>query len=229
MTGVARMAELVMSEQSIQSVLDLVVELTRTAIEDADAVAITLKQHERLTTVAVSSPALKALADVEPKHGGGPGTQAMKDRETIVLGDVSADERWPRFAHTAAQEGFKSVIAIPMIPVSEPIGVLLIYSASVRETDDRPVRLAELLARQAAVAIANSDALLDGAEANDQLREALDSRDIIGQAKGILMERSNLDSDEAFDQMRVESQRDNRKLRDVAEDIVRKVLKRGRS
>ena len=86
-----------------------------------------------------------------------------------------------------------------------------------------------MLARQAAIAIANSGSYLDSEESNDQLREAIASRDIIGQAKGILMERSDLSPDEAFDEMRADSQRESRKLRDIAEAIVAKVRKRGRS
>lgn len=98
-----------------------------------------------------------------------------------------------------------------------------------RRRDEETEQLATRLAHQAAIAIANSGSFVDSEEANDQLRDALASRDVIGQAKGILMERSDLTADEAFDEMRVASQRANRKLRDVAEDIVTKVRGRKRS
>ena len=152
--------------------------------------------------------------------------QATVDDKIVVARDLSRDERWPFFARAAMDEGFKSVLAIPLHPVSDAIGALVLYSSSVDAFDGEVEGLATRLARQAAIAIANSGALVNSEESNDQLREALASRDVIGQAKGILMERSDVTADEAFDEMRAQSQRDNRKLRDVANDIVEGVKKR---
>lgn len=226
--GIARMAELVMSEQTVQSVLDLVLELTQTTISNADAVGITLKRNDRLCTVATTAAVVTMLDDIQTKRGGGPGLQAAHDAETVVVEDLSTDERWTHFARLAMSEGFKSVLAIPLVPVAAPIGALVIYSSSVIRADDTTQKHASLLARQAAIAIANSGSFLDSEESNEHLRDALTSRDIIGQAKGILMERSDLTPDEAFDAMRAESQRENRKLRDIAQGIVSKVQNRRR-
>jgi GAF domain-containing protein len=225
--GIARMAELVMSEQTVQSVLDRVLELTQTTIANADAVGITLRRNDHLLTVAATVPVVAMFDDVQTKRGGGPGLQATHDATTIVVENLAQDERWPHFARTALSEGFKSVLAIPLVPVAAPIGALVIYSSSVIHVDDVTQMHATLLARQAAIAIANSGSFVHSEESNDQLREALASRDIIGQAKGILMERSDLTPDEAFDEMRADSQRENRKLRDIAEEIVSKVRNRG--
>lgn len=155
--------------------------------------------------------------------------QATQDDETVVVRDLTRDERWPHFARVAMNEGFRSVLAIPLSPVSDPIGALVLYSSGVDAFDAQTEQLAARLARQAAIAIANSGSFVHSEEANEQLRDALASRDVIGQAKGILMERSDLTADEAFDEMRAESQRDNRKLREIAEDIVEKGRGRKRS
>ena len=224
--GIARMAELVMSEQSVQSVLELVVELTSQTIKGADAVAITLKRNGRSDIVAGSVQGLDKLDDAQTKNGG-PATQACTDGRVVVVEDLTRDERWPHFARAAKAAGYRSVLAVPLTPVLEPIGALIVYSANTREAHDVQEMATTLLAKQAAIAIANSGAYVLGEESNDQLRDALASRDIIGQAKGILMERSDLTADEAFDEMRSESQSKNRKLRDIAEEIVAKVLKRG--
>lgn len=227
--GIERMAELVMSEQTVQTVVDLIVDLTRTAICVADGASITLRRQDRLVTVATTIPHATTLDDVQTKRGGGPGMQATLDDQTVAVRDLSRDERWPHFARAAMDEGFKSVLAIPLNPVSEAIGALVLYSSTGDAFDAETEQLATRLARQAAIAIANSGSFVDSEESNEQLREALASRDVIGQAKGILMERSNLTADEAFDEMRAASQRDNRKLRNIAEDIVAKVRTRNRS
>jgi GAF domain-containing protein len=154
---------------------------------------------------------------------------ATAQNEIVIARDLTRDERWPYFARAAMNEGFKSVLAIPLSPVDGAMGALVLYSSSVDAFDAETEELAIRLARQAAIAIANSGSFVQSEQSNDQLREALASRDIIGQAKGILMERSDVSADEAFDQMREQSQRGNRKLRDIAEDIVQNIRKRKRS
>jgi GAF domain-containing protein len=117
-------------------------------------------------------------------------------------------------------EGIQSVLSVPFVPMGEPIGTLNIYSRRVNAFDEQHVGLASLFAQQAAIVIANSVAYSTAVMQNGQLREALDSREIIGQAKGILMERERCSADQAFEILRTVSQRKNRKLRDVAQSVI---------
>jgi AmiR/NasT family two-component response regulator len=112
------------------------------------------------------------------------------------------------------------VLSIPFLPMGQPIGTLNIYSRSTDAFCDDDVGTATLFAEQAAIVIANSVAYSSAVGTNDQLREAVESREVIGQAKGILMEREQCSADEAFDLLKSVSQRTNRKLRTVAQDVI---------
>ena len=81
------------------------------------------------------------------------------------------------------------------------------------------VELARRFAEQARILLANAQAFARSEERNEQLREALASRDVIGQAKGILMEREGVSADQAFDILRRASQRSNVKLRELSEQL----------
>lgn len=84
------------------------------------------------------------------------------------------------------------------------------------------------MGEHAAILVSNALALVDAAQLNDQLRQAVDSRELIGVAKGIFMERQSCTRDEAFDLLRRASQRENRKLRELAEELVERVETRAR-
>ena len=126
----------------------------------------------------------------------------------------------------AEQEGVRSILAIPFVPMGRPIGTLNIYSATVDGFDDTDSEIARLFAEQAAIVIANSAAYADAVTVNGQLNGALESRELIGQAKGILMEREGITADDAFLLLKEVSQRTNRKLRTVAQDVINSVLRR---
>jgi GAF domain-containing protein len=99
------------------------------------------------------------------------------------------------------------------------VGALTLYSCSGRFSEEDE-RLGSLIAAQGAIGMTNVQTYLEARRTVDQLRQAVASRDIIGQAKGILMSREDCTAEEAFDMLRRASQRLNHKLRDVAEQIV---------
>ena len=107
------------------------------------------------------------------------------------------------------------------------VGALDVYAAHEDRFAEAEVALARQLAEHAAVLVDHAIALQGAARLNEQLRQAMASRGTIGEAKGILMEREGCTSDEAFDMLRRASQRENRKLRELAEEIVAGVQGRG--
>jgi GAF domain-containing protein len=129
-------------------------------------------------------------------------------------------DRWPEFSIVAAQAGVQSVLAVPLVANSQPIGALNLYSKSAGGYDDAAEETALLFSEQAAVACANAEVYWRTYTLTENLREALESRDVIGQAKGILMARRNCTPDAAFELLRKASQHRNTKLRDVAEQVV---------
>ena len=120
----------------------------------------------------------------------------------------------------AADEGVRSMISLPMTSESQVIGALNLYS---RETDAfgaEEVSVAEIVAGHASLAHQVAGTLFRHRELSEQLQLAMTSRATIEQAKGILMAQSHVGPDAAFDMLRSASQRENRKLRDIAQDLV---------
>ena len=119
----------------------------------------------------------------------------------------------------AAAEGVTGMYSVPLRVADRTVGAINLYS--MRQTfSEEDQHLAESFAGQAAVAVANADAYHQARELAHHLEEALKSRDVIGQAKGIIMERERVTADQAFEMLRKVSQARNTKLRELAEQVV---------
>ncbi len=131
------------------------------------------------------------------------------------------DERWEGFSAAAGRLGLRSVLAVPLpIQDHEPLAALTLYSCSPQSWRSTDLRTARLLARQAGESRSEAARLSRAEETVAHLQTALDTRTVIAQAQGILIARQGVDPDGAFDILRRASQRTNRKLREVAADIV---------
>jgi GAF domain-containing protein len=214
-----RFATVLLSKETVTSVLDLVVNLTEKTIAGADGVSVTMIRDGDYTTAAHSHEWVEAIDQLQYKNGDGPCISAAQERKLHRVDDLSLEDRWEAFCKEACVQGVRSVLSIPFIPLEEPIGALNIYSFTREAFDDVREQVASLLAQQAAIVLANSQAFAGASELNEQLRTALGSRDVIGQAKGIIMEREGVDADAAFNILKAMSQRSNRKLRDIAQDV----------
>ncbi len=218
-----RFATVLLSKETLSSVLVLVVNLTEKTIAGADGVSVTMIRDGDYTTAAHSHDWVERIDMIQYKCGDGPCISAAEERKLHRVDDLEIEERWKDFCSEAAVHGVRSVLSIPFIPLEEPIGALNIYSFTREAFDDVREQVASLLAQQAAIVLANSQSFSGASELNDQLRTALSSRDVIGQAKGIIMERERVDADRAFEILKGMSQRANRKLRDIAQDVANSV------
>jgi GAF domain-containing protein len=142
----------------------------------------------------------------------GPCLDAVWHEEVVRVDDLTADGRWPRFAARAAELGVGSMMCLQLFVEGDHMGAMNLYSLRPGAFDDDGEDLARVFAAHAAVALA-------GAEHESNLRRSVDSRDLIGQAKGILMERHKLTAAQAFGVLAQASQEMNRKLVDVALEV----------
>jgi GAF domain-containing protein len=133
---------------------------------------------------------------------------------------TATDARWPEFSRAAGAKGIKSTLSLPLMVEDEPVGALNLYSREEASFGDDEEQIGMAFASQAAVAMANAQAYWEAKEVADQLGEAMRSRAVIEQAKGILMAAQGCSPDQAFDLLVKASQRSNRKLREIAQDIV---------
>jgi GAF domain-containing protein len=182
---------------------------------DAEHAGITLIRSRQLETVA-STDALVDQADaLQYELDEGPCRDSSWQGQTLIVSDLGADGRWPRWATKVTALGISSVLAAELAG-SRPhrrLGSINVYWPGRRTFTDDEIAFVNIFARHAALALARS---LDEAGLNT----ALDSRKRIGQAQGILMERYGLDEARAFEVLRRYSQDHNVKLRQVAEDLV---------
>jgi len=162
--------------------------------------------------VAATSARAEGLAQLSLAHAA-PGTP-VRETAPLAVDDVLVDARWPGWGASVAARGYRSALVVPLLARDRDLGVLTLWSRGVgafrRHDDDAAL---DALVRHVAVAVAD---LL----ASHDLEAARESRALVGQAQGILMERHGLDADRAFAVLRRHSQQGNLKLADVAHQLV---------
>lgn len=172
-----------------------------------------LQSKGQFTTVGPSAPSVVEADVLQYQLGEGPCVDASLEKRLLMSDDLRTDPRWPRWGPSAASLGFRSVLSAELHAGGGRIGALNLYGSHVRQFTDEDADIAMLFAQHAAAALA-AVSLQDG------LRNALNSRTLIGQAQGMLMERFGLQPDQAFAVLRRYSQTHNMKLADVARDLV---------
>ena len=169
----------------------------------------------RIHTPVATDPLVVELDELQYETGEGPCVEATKQPAPAVYGsDVAHDARWPSFGPRAGALGIGS-LASYKLAANGSVGALNLYARPPDAFDERDRESSYLLAVYASVLLASTHLRVQAT----QLQEALESRDVIGQAKGILMERERVTANDAYDMLRRASQHLNRKLRDLAEDI----------
>lgn len=143
----------------------------------------------------------------------GPALSTLRERQTVFVKDLAEETRWPKFVPVATRLGVHCLLSFRLFTAGESYGVLNLYGATAGTLDDDSIAIGEILAQHAAVAMA-------GAAAEEQFRTALASRDVIGQAKGILMQRDRLTGLQAFAALTRASQETNVRLVNVAQWLV---------
>ena len=176
------------------------------------AALVVYDDRQQLVAKAVSGPETAPMIALQNELKEGPCRQTAATNMVMRAADVLTDRRWPRFAPRARQLGIGSMLCTPLLAGHRSYGSLSMASGTPDAFDEESESLAAIFAAHAAIALADAERL-------DTLRLALDSRDLIGQAKGILMERYGLSADAAFRVLVRESQTTNTKLRAVSESL----------
>lgn len=217
------LTEALLDTDNVAGVLAHVVAATVELIPDADLVSVTLRSPDgRFHTPVETHPMALELDELQYRCGHGPCVSAAsKDSPGhVYCGELATAADWPVFGPGAARRGYHSILSTTLVPAARPprlSGALNIYATEPGRLGTPEARdTALLLATHATLALATTEAvrLADLREA--QLRQALDSRDVIGQAKGILMHRRGISADEAFELLRHTSQNLNRRVVDLA-------------
>jgi hypothetical protein len=160
-----------------------------------------------------SDPLVASLDALQSELDEGPCITALREHHTVHIDDMSQHTQWPRFAKAALELGVRCSLSFQLFVHKDNFGALNLYGGEAGVFDDDSFLYGEILAQHAAVAMA-------GSQATEQMHRAIASRDLIGQAKGIIMERFRVDAVQAFALLTRLSQESNTKLLDVAERVI---------
>jgi GAF domain-containing protein len=223
--ALAALSRFLVTDVTVAETLLQIAEVTVGALPQADVAGITmLDHHGKPSTNVFTDEASPEIDEAQYRTGRGPCLDAWRTKQVVRIDDMrSADHDYLEFRRAAMEHGVQSTLSFPLVAAGEGIGALNLYSRQPHGFSADDEALGQELATTASVVLANVAAYWEAFELGQQLGEAMQSRAIIEQAKGILMARSpDLDADGAFDLLRKASQRENVKLREVAERIVRR-------
>ncbi|QXG75604.1 GAF and ANTAR domain-containing protein [Modestobacter sp. L9-4] len=189
---------------------------------DADAAGIMLADAQgELQVLAASSHDVRLLELFELQGDSGPCLDSFRTGESVTPPDLAAMRAsWPAFSARAEAAGYRSAQAVPMRLRDQVIGAMNVFRVTEGALVGSQLKLARALADVASVALIAERTISARAVVADQLQEALNSRVVIEQAKGMLAERTGIGVDEAFVQMRDHARRNGLPLRDVAAAVV---------
>lgn len=214
------LARLLTGETSLKSTLTRVATLAVQAIPGAEGAGLTLLEQDRPQTVIATDDFVREVDDVQYGLGEGPCISAVSARRTFTSGNLGGEPMWPRFGPRVGRLGVHSALSLPLLVNDQAIGSLNVYARPHGSFDAEAVRLGEAFASPAAVSVANARALAQAERLVEQLTDALRSRAGIDQALGVVMSLTGCTPDEAFTQLREQSQARQVKLVDVARELV---------
>ncbi|MEO5663263.1 MAG: GAF and ANTAR domain-containing protein [Nocardioides sp.] len=212
---------LVLGVADVEAFLTEVADLAAAAVETEVACGITTRYDHNPVTAAASDPRAAIVDEQQYGAGQGPCLEALSTGLVVDVPDQSADHRWGPYRDAAVGLGVKCSLSLPLFVDDSPVGALNLYGFRSTHAFGQPARhRAEVFAAQASTALTLALRFNNHRERSRQLMDALYARSVIDQALGILMVQQKCDAQQAFDLLRRRSQSANRKLHDVAAEVV---------
>jgi GAF domain-containing protein len=218
----AELGRIRLADVTIDTLLDRVAQLAKRSIPGASEVSVTLLHGNNPQTAAFTGELALTLDEMQYERGHGPCLDAAESTATLMVPDTSSEERWPGWAAIAARAGAHSSLSVGLPVHGHVTGGLNIYATSANAFDDDAITIAQTFAGFAAVGLANAHLYETQATLAGHMQKAMENRAVIEQAKGIIIGERHCTPDQAFALLTKLSQETNRKLRDVATDLVTK-------
>lgn len=210
----SELARILQHEDDLDDTLQAITHAAVDTVPGARYAGIAMVEGRReVRTRAGTDDLVYAVDQAQYDTGEGPCLATLYDERTVRLPDLSAETRWPRFTARVADLGVGSMLSLQLFVEADNLGALNLYASDTDAFGDKSEQVGLMFAAHAAVAMA-------GALKAQQLTRAMDIRDLIGQAKGMLMERHRLTGEQAFALLVRVSQHTNTKLVDVARSLV---------
>ncbi len=216
----AELGRIRLDENNLEQVLTRVSELAKRTIPGAAEVSVTLLGRGTGSTAAYTGELALHLDEQQYERGHGPCLEAGMAGATVLIADMATEDRWPDYVPRALEHGAHSSLSVGL-PVQQVVtGALNIYATEPGVFDEDAASLTQTFASYAAVALANAHLYASTAELAEQMQQAMTTRAVIEQAKGVIMGQHGCTADEAFALLIRQSQHSNRKLRDIAVEVV---------
>ena len=214
------LARFIVGTATLEETLQQVSELVEQALPQTDMTGVTMVVGGKPSTAVFTNGEAPEIDVSQYESGQGPCLQAYLTKQVVTIESTENETHFASFCHSARAHGVVSTLSLPLIAGDDGIGALNLYSKKPAAFGEEDAVMGERFATQAAVVLANSQAYWDSRLLSEHLAEAMVSRATIEQAKGIIMSQSGVDARAAFEMLRTASQRENRKVREIAEDIV---------
>jgi len=214
-TQLSEVARALFAAGDVSSTLQTVVDLATVTIEGCDYASVFVEHPAAIA----SDPLVARLDELQQRIGQGPCIDTLRSGQSVYVEDLAADPHWPQFGPEAAESGIRCLLVLPL-SATGTFGVLNLaasFPAAYGATDRAK---GVIFATLAELALTGAQTHEEEDRRADNLHQALVTRELIGRAEGILMERERITSTQAFDILRRASQHLNVKLKEVAEELV---------
>jgi GAF domain-containing protein len=218
--SLATLASFFVGDTTLEETLQRVSELTVQAVPAADFIGITMVVEGKNRTAVFTDDIAVEVDQAQYDSGEGPCLDAFEKQRIFRIESTLEDGPWPAFRRVAAEHGIHSTLSLPLGREGHAVGAMNLYCKEERAFTAADDEIGKLFAAQASIALANAQAYWDARELGSRLGDAMKSRAVIEQAKGMLMVTQPCDEDAAFDLLVRASQRENVKLRDIAKRII---------
>lgn len=198
------------------------------AVPAAEFIAVIVALNGKPKTPVYTDQRAFDLDQVQYDADRGPCLDSFRDGAVYVIDNTRLETRWSEFCAAAIERDVFSTLSLPLVAGEEHLGAMNLYSPNAGSFTDDDCRIGEQFAAQASILLANAQAFHDAQTLSDNLSMAMQNRAVIEQAKGIIIGATGYGPDKAFEQLTKQSQYENRKLREIAAEMVESAQRRAR-
>ncbi|MEA2486167.1 MAG: hypothetical protein QOD46_1278 [Actinomycetota bacterium] len=222
--SVTALSRLVTANETVESTVGRIAQLSVLALDAADECDISVIKGKEIKTVAVTSDVGQKIDRLQIETGQGPCMSSIEKQATFYIPDMAHDETWPVFsARAAAETGISSLVGYVLEVGGGALGAINLMSYRTNAFDEDAIAVGAVFAAQAGVALSNAQTHEKNEQKVEQLEEGIQTRQVIGQAVGIVMATRHLKAEEAFEILKTISQHTNVKLKQVAVGLVDRI------
>ena len=218
--ALGQMSQVLLAAQTASSAVDLVGLLAVETIPHTIGAGVTLIDANGRRSRAATHSLVEKADLLQYELGAGPCLTAWRDKTAVRIDDVEAEARWPQWSAAVASLGIRAMVSVPLISGAGSLGAIKVYSNQMAAYNAETERILAMFADQASVLLANTQTVADARLLSGKLTGALDERDVIAQATGILIARGAVDVEAGFIVLLGIAQRRKTTIHDVARRIV---------